>query len=238
MAHHDIMWQGRMGETSQANPLMSVIIELSLPRQAFALGRILPRVDEVEYSLETIVPLGEAPTPFIRVHDVNSTQLVDEVIEHPSVNSMELQTTADDEEIYRLEWEYEIDEFLTAVHDYGGHVLSGDSFRGAWQFTLQFPDHASVSAFEETLQEVDIENQVLSVENQWVAGTEMDGSMTDAQREALELAYRTGYYHVPRRTSTSALARELDISDQAVTERLRRGVDSLIAAVLPGLDRE
>jgi len=48
---------------------MSTIIELLVRRDAFLLGQILPLLDEIEYSLEAIVPLGETPIPFIRVHD-------------------------------------------------------------------------------------------------------------------------------------------------------------------------
>jgi predicted DNA binding protein len=217
---------------------MSVIIELVLRRDAFALGQILPLLGEIEYSLETIVPMGEEPIPFVRVHDGGSQTLIDSVTEHPAVVSMELQTTADGDEIYRLEWEHASDEFLNAVHESGGHMLTGDSYQGEWQFTLQFPDHESVSAFDETLQDADIHGQVMYVHNPWVASQNHRTELTEAQREALALAYRNGYYDIPRTTSTKELADALGISDQALSERLRRGTARLIASAVPRPDSE
>ena len=211
---------------------MSVIIQLSLSRTEFALGRILPLLEDVEYSLEPIIPLGESPVPFIRVHDGQSETLVDEVIDHPSVREMTLQTTEGDEEVFSLDWDYSDDRFLTAVHECDGHVLSGDSYAGEWQFTLQFPDHESVSTFEEKLRDTEIEDQVLSIHNPWTPGQETGAGLTDAQREALTLAYQNAYYDIPRRTSTKELADTLGISDQALSERLRRGTARMIASML------
>lgn len=53
--------------------------------------------------------------------------------------------------------------------------------------------------------------------------------LTSAQRETLELAYEQGYYRIPRETSLMDLATELQISDQACSERLRRGIQRLLA---------
>lgn len=52
--------------------------------------------------------------------------------------------------------------------------------------------------------------------------------LTPAQREILGYAVESGYYSLPREVSTQELADEFDISDQAVTERLRRGISTLV----------
>ncbi|MFB6310759.1 MAG: helix-turn-helix domain-containing protein [Salinirussus sp.] len=114
----------------------------------------------------------------------------------------------------------------------GGHILAGESHGEQWQFTLQFPDHHSVSVFNERIRERNIEEEVLSVENPWVIGVGSDTELTDAQREALALAHRHGYFEIPRRISTKALADKLGISDQAMSERLRRGIDSMIESAV------
>lgn len=41
-----------------------------------------------------------------------------------------------------------------------------------------------------------------------------------------------GYYDIPRGCTTKELADELGISDQAVTERLRRAIGSLVRHTL------
>ncbi|ERG89195.1 MAG: putative DNA binding protein [halophilic archaeon J07HX5] len=53
--------------------------------------------------------------------------------------------------------------------------------------------------------------------------------LTDAQLEAMTAAVENGYYDIPRDISTAELGDQLGISDQAVTERLRRGISTLAA---------
>lgn len=57
-------------------------------------------------------------------------------------------------------------------------------------------------------------------------------SMTDPQRELVEYAYDEGYFNVPRAVTLAELGDRLGISDQAVNERLRRGLQTLIASTL------
>jgi predicted DNA binding protein len=45
-------------------------------------------------------------------------------------------------------------------------------------------------------------------------------------------ANENGYYALPRGTSTKELAESFGISDQAVTERLRRGISNLLTNTL------
>jgi hypothetical protein len=56
--------------------------------------------------------------------------------------------------------------------------------------------------------------------------------LTERQREALVLAHRRGYFGATRETDLQAIADELDISRQALADRLRRGHEHLIANTL------
>jgi predicted DNA binding protein len=42
------------------------------------------------------------------------------------------------------------------------------------------------------------------------------------------LAYERGFFDIPRRATAADLAAELDVSRQAVSERLRRGYAALV----------
>lgn len=46
--------------------------------------------------------------------------------------------------------------------------------------------------------------------------------LTDIQYDTLLQALKQGYFNIPREIETAELARQYGISDQAVTERLRR----------------
>ena len=50
--------------------------------------------------------------------------------------------------------------------------------------------------------------------------------------EALVLAVERGYYDIPRQCTTAQLAAVLGVSDQAVSERLRRGIATLVEGTL------
>lgn len=56
--------------------------------------------------------------------------------------------------------------------------------------------------------------------------------MTDDQREALEAALQKGYYAIPSEATMAEIASDLDISQQALSERLRRGHRALVEALL------
>lgn len=56
--------------------------------------------------------------------------------------------------------------------------------------------------------------------------------LTPVQRATLVRAVREGYYSIPRELSTQELADSFDVSDQAVTERLRRAIASLVENTL------
>jgi predicted DNA binding protein len=56
--------------------------------------------------------------------------------------------------------------------------------------------------------------------------------LTEAQRETLVAAFEAGHFTVPRETSLSELAKQLETSHQALSELLRRGTGTLIESTL------
>ncbi|NHX35052.1 MULTISPECIES: helix-turn-helix domain-containing protein [Halolamina] len=61
-------------------------------------------------------------------------------------------------------------------------------------------------------------------------GQEYD--LSEKQTEALQEALRAGYFEVPRKADLETLSDRFDISEQALSERLRRGVSSVLAATV------
>jgi predicted DNA binding protein len=54
-----------------------------------------------------------------------------------------------------------------------------------------------------------------------------EATLTPAQREVIITALKEGYFEIPRDTNLVEIAEELDISNQAVGERMRRAVAKL-----------
>ena len=56
--------------------------------------------------------------------------------------------------------------------------------------------------------------------------------LTKTQYETVVTAYELGYFDVPRKVTLKELAAELDVSHQALSERLRRSHAALVDAEL------
>lgn len=52
--------------------------------------------------------------------------------------------------------------------------------------------------------------------------------LTDRQREVLEIAFKAGYYEVPRQASAEEIAAELDVDASTVAEHLQRAERNLL----------
>jgi predicted DNA binding protein len=63
-----------------------------------------------------------------------------------------------------------------------------------------------------------------------------EATLTDAQHEALVLAYERGYFDSPRGVTLAELGAELGVSQQAVGARLRRGIRRTLARTLTALE--
>ena len=55
--------------------------------------------------------------------------------------------------------------------------------------------------------------------------------LTPVQRETVEAALELGYFDIPRGVSMEELAAELDITPNAVSERLRRAERTLLSSL-------
>ncbi|MFC4551551.1 helix-turn-helix domain-containing protein [Halorussus sp. GCM10023401] len=64
--------------------------------------------------------------------------------------------------------------------------------------------------------------------------SESEIALTDAQQEALVLAYEQGYFYTPHVTMAD-LGDELGISQQAVASRLRPGISLILGSTLAEL---
>ncbi|MDV7349069.1 helix-turn-helix domain-containing protein [Halorubrum distributum] len=211
---------------------MSVIVELTVPSTAFELGRILRVEGPTQITLETMVPLGGKPTPFVRIRNDARETFERSVSDHPSVNEIQLVDTHDDETLYALDWEPSDASLLRRVLDLDAVLLGATGTTDSWGLELRFPTHEALSAFQDHYVEEDIGVTVERIYNPTKPDAGPWYGLTPPQRETLGAAVSAGYYSLPRQISTQELADSFDISDQAVTERLRRGISTLVRNTL------
>jgi predicted DNA binding protein len=211
---------------------MSVIVELTVPADAFELGRILTVEGQTGVVLETMVPLSKQSVPFFSLTESARDAFEKQVRSHPSVHGIHVVNTHDGETLYALDWAVSSDAFFEAVLANQGSILDAKGDMRSWAFQLRFESHGDLSGFQESCTAADISVEIERLYNPTKPDAGPWYGLTQPQREALTRAVDGGYYSIPRQMSTADLAAEFDISDQAVTERLRRAIISLVANTL------
>lgn len=211
---------------------MSVIVELELDADDFELGRILDMISGARVELETMVPVGRRAVPLFWVYDGDRHTFVDGVREHPSVNQVTKIDVYEDRVLFALDWDVQFDHVFEAITALDGHVLDATGRVDTWYFELRFKSHEELSSLRDRLERAEIGFEVLRVYNPTNPDAGPWFGLTESQREALLLAVEKGYYSIPRNCTTVELAEDLGISDQAVTERLRRAIVALVSNTL------
>lgn len=210
---------------------MSVVVEYSVPASQFILGRALENAPALEIDLEQMVPIGRKVIPYFWLTDDNHEQFERALDREPGLSEYEVVDELDNRALYRVEWDSADDTFVQTLvaHDAILQQASGDA--ESWIFQLRFPDSDSLSAFHTACREAEID---VTVERLHHSAERPDATslMTDAQQALVERAYDEGYFDIPRETTLADLADQVGLSDQAVNERLRRGLEALIEGTI------
>lgn len=132
--------------------------------------------------------------------------------------------------LYQLEL---VDEgWVTSIYPLvseGGMVIQHcTATHEGWEFRIGFPDSRSISDFFEFCSEQDIGYTIRRIFEEQAHGEQSDFGLSAPQREALATALDIGYFDVPRENDLRELGDELEISDSAASQRLRRGVKTLL----------
>lgn len=211
---------------------MSVIAEFSIPAEDFVLGRALRETEGLAVELEKMIPTGNATIPYFWVTG-EGNEAFDRVLERePELTSFKVVDEIDDRVLYRAKWDTSRNTFVQAIDEHDAVLQEAGGDAEAWEFQLRFPDSHQLPEFHTACQDRGIDLRVESLYNPIEPNVVHTRELTEAQRNLIEHAYDAGYFEVPRRTTLVEIAEELDISDQSVNERLRRGLSGLIGATL------
>lgn len=211
---------------------MTVILEFTIDEKDFEVGRLLSGQEGAYIELERIVPAGDSIMPFFWVRGGDKSTLEADVTQSKLIKNLVLVDQVEDNRLYRVEWVSEYEDLVRAINNNEGTIL--DARRdGKWYFQLRFIDHQHLAEFYNfcTSNNVEIHiDRVYTLTEESLQGRVFD--LTNEQREALVLAVKRGYFATPRETSMSELADELGISQQAFSDRLRRGNEKILQNVL------
>ncbi|WP_433630326.1 helix-turn-helix domain-containing protein [Halomicrococcus sp. NG-SE-24] len=207
---------------------MSVIVEFTIEKEDLALGRALSGAGDVRIELEEIVPANNTVIPFFWVVDPDQKGLEVSVDESEHVENLARLDTLGQQSLYKVEWTGKQEDLMVGIIETEGTILEGTG-NAAWHFVLRFLDHDHVGQFYNYCTDHEIRLHIERVYT--LTEEELRGRMfglTNEQREAVVLALKRGYFKIPREVQMETLADELDISQQAFSERLWRGIEKVL----------
>lgn len=206
---------------------MATVAEFTVDPDVFPLGTVFQDLPGVQVELDRVVPTEESVIPYFWVEGADVDDIVAHFSEHPGVRDIEAVDRFDARHLVRCRWVAEYAGILAGLTEASVALLAGVGTADEWRFEVRSDTREAMSEFQQYCADEDIPIRVTTL--QTLAPVDTDRQMTDAQREALLLAYEEGYYDSPRTATLSELGEQLGISQQALGDRLRRGTRRLIA---------
>ena len=210
---------------------MSVVADFSVPAAAFCLGDALGDVPTATAELERVV--AQSPMhviPFVWFVDTDREAIDAALAEDPTVKNANITDSFEKTHLYHIDWASVVDERLRIILDHEGVVLEARGAVDKWRLWVRFASRDYFSEFQDHFSEFG-EITLHQITTQQTPGGIQYG-VTAKQREALLAAFDAGYFDTPRAVTAEDVAQQLDISQQSVSQRLRRGTNRLIEYTL------
>ncbi|WP_435358708.1 helix-turn-helix domain-containing protein [Haloarchaeobius sp. DFWS5] len=212
---------------------MNVIADFELQASEFPLATALASLGKFEAMLDRVLSVDTSLLAYVWVESESPKRVRSALEQVEDVQAIRVLDELERDVLCRMEVPKDSDGLLAIVHDTGGELLESTGNEQQWKLRLRFPSYTSLSSFHANCLAADLDPQLVRVHSPGVPddiGYEI--SITDAQRETLVTALEAGYFDVPRTITMVELASELGISDTAASQRLRRGLATLVAATL------
>lgn len=212
---------------------MTVLAHFVVDSETLPIGQIVRETPGLELEFERIVPTDEAIMPYFWVSSDNLDNFERSLAASSHVVDFMALDQTDQGTLYRVEWARDRGMLIEGFVETGGAVLSGEVDENEMRFVVRFADHDHLAQFYNYCVEHDIKLELMRVYSLTDRSERArEFGLTPEQREALVLAATHGYFSSPRETSMNDLADDLDISQQAMSQRIRRGTEKILLGAL------
>lgn len=210
---------------------MATVMEFRSPADEFPLGTVFENLPDVTVELERLIPQASMIIPYFWVRGAEASDIESAFDSHAGFVNVELIDNVEAEYLMRAEWDGGYFGILNALAESDVVLLTGVGTKQGWHFEVRGETRESVSEFSTVCQTHDIPIEITAVHSlDPLQGDTYE--LTDTQQEALVLGYERGYFDSPREASLEDLAAELDITQQSLSSRLRRGHRRLIGGAI------
>ena len=211
---------------------MATLVTATLPYAEFALSETLQAVPEATFKCEKIVNTAERTAmPLVWARAPDADELEAALAADSTVDEIQLLSDFDDERLYRMEWVNRIQLVMDILVNKEATILDASIKNGTWVFRIMYPTHDGPNETLAFCEDHGLSLDIVSIHKMEVSPSGEYG-LTEGQSEAVTAAWEQGYYKIPRETGLNELADSLGISHQSLSERLRRGMDALVANTL------
>ncbi|QFU83666.1 helix-turn-helix domain-containing protein [Natronorubrum aibiense] len=218
---------------------MTTVVELEIPADRLGAARTFETVPTFECQIGGMI--GDSP-PLVWTSGPDIETVREALEADPSVDVIASLTDGDREQhpvddderdrwLFRLEFGDALKLFQQIVAENEGAILAACGEDGTWAVKLLFHEREALSECYALFEQYEF-----NVEVTRLAGTNDFASaqtpLTRTQYETICKAHELGYFDIPRKITLKELAAELDVSHQALSERLRRCHAALVTAEL------
>lgn len=207
---------------------MSLFGEFEIPVDCFAFEQTFEQHPELVIDIERVVAADKYLTPYFWITNVDLDAFEETARSDPSVQGIQRLDVFDEATLYRGEWTDQIDTLVYAYTEVGASILEADGDAQGWRLRMRFDDRDALDKFDDYLSETDIPYTLERLYDVVHPRSGTQFGLTPKQHEALTTAWELGFFDLPREASMEEVATELDISSQALSDRLRRAHYQLI----------
>lgn len=210
---------------------MSLIAEFSVSSPKLALYDATTQVPSVTVEVTSQMAVGGAqPVLFFWVRGDDDGTFKAALAEDWTVAETECYTDLGDRQLYRVQLSDDVDVLSYPVWvEAGASRLGATCQAGIWRNRMRFPDREAFATVRQWCAEHDLAFRLYALYTATGQESDRNGNGLSAEQErTLRVAYEAGYYEIPQEATGAEIAAELGVSQQAVSERLRRAYATLI----------
>ncbi|MCY4732847.1 helix-turn-helix domain-containing protein [Natronomonas gomsonensis] len=198
----------------------------------FPLNAVFEQLSSVTIELDRVVPTTTTAIPYFWIYTDDTTKLTTDLADDIGINQVTVIDQIKEAMLVRIDWNLDHESVLTAIINTDVTLLSGEGHGGQWVFKIRAQEQSEISTFQTYCRDHGLSIELAQLHSVSPLNDHQEYNLTADQRTALELAYNRGYFESPRRATQEDLGGDLDITRQAVSSLLKRGIRQLIASTL------
>ncbi|RQH00006.1 helix-turn-helix domain-containing protein [Natrarchaeobius oligotrophus] len=213
---------------------MTSIADIEIPADGTGLGELFEAVPSLTCEMERVIASSGHG---LWLSGDTQPEIEDALTDASAIGTYSCITNEEERFLYDIEFDPDTVDPFEVVLEQNGTVLSASASNGSWLLSVRVVERENVSTLYDRLVEQDVSPTIvrlfdLSEESRTQCG------LTARQYETLVAAVDHGYFEIPREVSMQELSDELDISHQALSERLRRAYRALVTSELNVTEEE